>query len=144
MMNLPDVDGLILRCRQCGMRVTKTLRAIIELLVSTDAPVSVQLCAEAGGELGNCDTVTLYRLLERLEDAGLVRRIGLHKRAAHFVLADSLRHRHFICCTLCGKVEALGDTCTLNHQEEHVAADTGYTTLYHELVFYGLCPDCAA
>lgn len=137
-------DEIIQRCRDNNMRVTRTLRAIVDLLVNTDSPVSVQSCAETGGELTNCDTVTLYRLLERLEEAGLVRRIGLHKRAAHFILSDSFRHRHFVCCTACGKVEVLEEKCTLNHHQEHIIEDTGYADVYHELVFYGICPACAA
>lgn len=124
------------------MRATKSLRAILELLCTTDAPLSIQQCAEQSADLAAADTVTLYRLFERLEAAGIVRRIGLHERATHFVLTDALRHRHFVCCTKCGRVEPLSHHCTLGHMEAHVAEDSGFTSLYHELVFYGLCPKC--
>lgn len=135
-------DDLIERCRKAGMRSTKLLKAALDLLSQTDSPISIQQCAEKSDALAGCDQVTIYRLLERLEKVGIARRIGLHERAAHFILADSLRHRHFVCCTVCGIVTALTDHCTLGHMEEHVAEDTGFKQLYHELVFYGLCPKC--
>jgi len=136
-------DELLEQCRDKGLRATKSLRAILQLLCATDAPLSIQQCAENSPALARADTVTLYRLFERLEGIGVVRRIGLHERAAHYVLADSLRHRHFVCCTRCGKVQALSQDCTIGHLEEHVAQDSGYVNLYHELVFYGSCPQCA-
>ncbi len=141
-MSVRTPDALISTCRENGLRATKSLRAILDLLCENDAPLSIQQCAEQSTELAAADTVTLYRLFERLEGVGIVRRIGLHERAAHYVLADALRHRHFVCCTRCGKVEPLDHHCTIGHLEEHVAEDSGYTNLYHELVFYGVCPAC--
>ncbi|WOO40107.1 Fur family transcriptional regulator [Rubellicoccus peritrichatus] len=142
-MILTDTDDLIKRCRDAGMRSTKLLRAALELLSQTDSPVSIQQCTEMSEELGACDQVTIYRLFERLEKVGIARRIGLHERAAHFILTDSFHHRHFVCCTSCGSVRALTDHCTLGHMEEHIAEETGYQKLYHELVFYGVCPKCS-
>lgn len=125
------------------MRVTRLLRAVLRFLLGREDPVRIQQAA-ADPSLRDCDPATLYRLFARLEENGLVRQIGMHGRSAWFGLADSLRHRHYLCCRACGLVLPLPGECALAETQERIARENGFTEINHELTFYGLCPDCAA
>ena len=90
-----------------------------------------------------CDHATVFRLLQRLTDHGLVRRLGLHERAAYFTLLAPGRHSDYLICTSCGSIEAIQAPCPVHHLEDEIREKTGYRNLYHELEFFGVCPKCA-
>ncbi|MFP4352471.1 MAG: Fur family transcriptional regulator [Puniceicoccaceae bacterium] len=141
--DVPDPEDVLDRCRAEGLRITRVLRAVVALLVDRESPVRIQECAEADPFLAECDTATLYRMFARLEERGIVRQIGMHGRSAWFGLADSFRHRHYLCCRSCGKVIPLSHECSVASLEDRIARESGFADLGHELTFYGLCPECA-
>ncbi len=136
------IQRLVERCREAGLRRTYLLEAVLRILESAEGPLSINSLLEHSSIHGHCDPATLYRLLSRLEDKGLVRRVGLHERAAHFILHEPGRHYDFVICVDCGKVQTLAMECPVVGMESEVAERTGYTDLYHELQYYGHCPDC--
>ena len=89
-----------------------------------------------------CDKATVFRLLQRLTDKGIVRRLGLHERAAYFALLVPGRHRDYLICTPCGRITPVNAPCPVHELEEEIRRTTGYRDLYHELEFFGICPDC--
>ena len=89
-----------------------------------------------------CDRATVFRLLQRLMDKGIIRRLGLHERAAYFTLLIPGRHQDFLICTSCGDIEPIKAACPVHKLEKDIAASTGYANLYHELEFFGTCPQC--
>lgn len=97
---------------------------------------------EADALAGVCDQATLYRLLNRLEGKGLVRRLGLHDRAAWFVFKYPGEHQDFLICNECGSIETLKMSCPVEALEAEVAKKSGFKGIYHELEFFGLCPAC--
>ena len=90
-----------------------------------------------------CDRATVFRLLQKLSDKGIARRLGLHERAAYFTLLIPGRHQDFLICTDCGDIQAIKAACPVHQLEKEIAEKTGYTGLYHELEFFGNCPDCS-
>ena len=89
-----------------------------------------------------CDKATVFRLLQRLVGHGIVRRLGLHERAAYFTLLLPGRHCDYLICTGCGSIEAITAPCPVHELEEEIRHKTGFRNLYHELEFFGLCPRC--
>ena len=89
-----------------------------------------------------CDKATVFRLLQRLEGKGIVRRLGLHERAAYFALLLPGQHRDYLICTQCGSIEPVNAPCPVHDLEKEIQFTTGYKNLYHELEFFGTCPDC--
>lgn len=128
-------------CRAAGLRRTHLLRRVLDVLQSKAAPVSIRELQTAKGVHGVCDPATLYRLLQRLEEKGLVRRIGLHERAAHFTLRRG-HHHDYVVCRQCGDVALLDMACPAEKLERAVGQRTGFTDVDHELQFYGVCPKC--
>lgn len=130
------------RCRQGGLRRTDALVRLLTVLAEAAGPVSIRVLAEHPELLGACNQATLYRLLARLESIGVVRRLGLHERSAHFILVDGHGHHDYVICTECGQIAVLEMACPVHALEEEVARQTGFGGLYHELQFYGTCRRC--
>ena len=75
---------------------------------------------------------------------GVHRRLGLHERSAYFTLLVPGKHSDYLICTHCGSIEAIQAPCPVHQLEEEIRRSTGYRDLYHELEFFGTCPDCHA
>lgn len=137
-------DTILDRARSQGLRRTRALEAVVEALAAAGTPQPLSEIEKAPQVEGVCDRTTLFRLLNRLREKGLVRRLGLHERAAYFTLAMPGGHHDYLICRDCGSVEVLELACPVQELEKEVAKVSGYTKLYHELEIYGLCPQCGS
>jgi Fe2+ or Zn2+ uptake regulation protein len=134
---------LLDKARKAGLRRTKALEAILTCLADHNRPMTLAELTHCGHLSEKCDKATVFRLLQRLSDKGMVRRLGLHERAAYFTLLLPGVHRDYLICTDCGNIEPISAPCPVHQLEEDIKKETGYVDLYHELEFFGRCPDCA-
>jgi len=132
------------RCRDVGLRRTKALEELILTLLENKRPMTLSELATSPRLTDQCDKATVFRLLQRLASHGLVRRLGLHERAAYFILLLPGKHSDYLICTDCGRIEAINAPCPVHDLEEEIREKTGYKNLYHELEFFGTCPACTA
>lgn len=132
------------RCRNAGLRRTKAMEQLLATLVETDRPMTLAELAESPRLIDQCDKATVFRLLQRLTEKGVVRRLGLHERAAYFALLVPGRHRDYLICTECGSIEAVKAPCPVHDLEDEIREKTGFKDLYHELEFFGTCPACVS
>jgi Fur family transcriptional regulator, ferric uptake regulator len=130
------------RCRGVGLRRTKALEELILTLLESERPMTLSELASSSRLVAQCDKATVFRLLQRLTDKGIVRRLGLHERAAYFTLILPGAHKDFLICTECGSIETVKAPCPVHELEEEIKAKTGFRNLYHELEFFGTCPAC--
>jgi Fe2+ or Zn2+ uptake regulation protein len=137
------VDLVIERCRDLGLRRTKALEELLTTLVEADRPMTLAELASSARLADQCDKATVYRLLQRLSEHGILRRLGLHERAAYFTLLQPGKHSDYLICTGCGKIESIKAPCPVHELEDEIREKTGYRGLYHELEFFGTCPRCA-
>lgn len=146
MVNAPKdrVGFLLQQCRQMGLRRTECLRAILKCLVEREIPISVQQLLATEELQGRCDPATVYRLLARLETRNVIRRVGLPKRSAHYILNDAAVCRTYAVCVDCGRVEIVNVGWPDDAVLDSVGKQTGFHAAYHEAQFYGTCPDCQA
>jgi Fur family ferric uptake transcriptional regulator len=133
---------MIARCRDVGLRRTKALEELIATLLESDRPMTLAELAGSDRLVSQCDKATVFRLLQRLADKGLVRRLGLHERAAYFTLLIPGRHQDYLICTECGSIAPVQAPCPVHELEEEIRHKTGFKNLYHELEFFGVCPKC--
>lgn len=138
-----DTADLVTRCRSLGLRRTKALERLLATLLEARRPMTLAELAESPRLSEQCDKATVFRLLQRLENHGIVRRLGLHERAAYFTLLLPDRHQDYLICTRCGSIEAIKAPCPVHALEEEIRRSTGFRDLYHELEFFGTCPACA-
>lgn len=137
------VEHCIERLRARGLRRSRGLDALLRQMAGRHRPATLAELAQAP-ELSSLDQATIYRLVIKLEEAGLVRRLGLHERATYFLLVIDGHHHDYLVCTRCGKIEDLDVRCPVEALEEQIMATRGYSSVYHELEFYGVCPACGA
>ena len=137
-------DQLLERAKAAGLRRTKALGAILECLASHERPMTLAELTGCGHLSKQCDQTTVFRLLQRLNDKGMVRRLGLHERAAYFTLLIPGEHRDYLICTDCGSIESIQAPCPVHKLQEEIQRDTGFQNLYHELEFFGTCPKCSS
>ncbi|MES2995413.1 MAG: transcriptional repressor [Verrucomicrobiota bacterium] len=139
----PVVQETITRCREAGMRRTKALEELLATLAENLRPMTLAELAGSPRMTGQCDKATVFRLLQRLTDHGIVRRLGLHERAAYFTLLVPGKHNDFLICTKCGSIATIDAPCPVHHLEDEIREKSGFKNLYHELEFFGVCPACA-
>ena len=137
------VQDCIARLRAQGARRTRALELVIEELARRGKPVTLADLAASPELKVQCDPATVYRLVMKLEEHGLVRRLGLHERATYFQLVVPGHHHDYLVCTHCGKMEEIDMACPVHALEETLAKTSGYQRIYHELEFFGICPKCA-
>jgi Fe2+ or Zn2+ uptake regulation protein len=131
------VKDLIVLCRKAGLRRTECLRAILRCFVNESAPVSVQHLLKKDELKGRCDPATVYRLLSRLEIRGIIRRVGLPRRAAHFVLNERKDSRMYAVNTQNGVVSVVTPKFDEAAILAQVKAQVGFDVAYFEIQFYG-------
>ena len=139
-----STDEIIERCRSLGMRRTHVLETVLNVLMKADHPLTANDIVESPALKGRCDPATIYRMLVRLEEQGILRRLGLRDRAAHYTIRHAHTHDDFIVCTRCGTIEELEMDCPVEALEAEIARKSGFTNLDHELEFFGVCPTCSA
>ena len=139
----PVVQEIIDRLRGAVLRRTKALEELITTLLESERPMTLSELAGSQRLADQCDKATVFRLLQRLAGHGVVRRLGLHERAAYSTLLVPGKHSDYLICTSCGSIEAIQAPCPVHHLEEEIREKTGFRNLYHELEFFGVCPKCA-
>jgi len=136
-----DLDSLLDECSAAGLRRTAALRSCLAVLAAAPRPRTIQQIAHDPLFDTDCDPATVYRLVTRLVEHRIVRRIGFHSRAAHYCLRRR-SHQDYLICRDCGSVEVLDIACPVEHLEQQIAKESGYSDLEHELEFYGRCLAC--
>jgi Fur family transcriptional regulator, ferric uptake regulator len=130
------------RLRKRGLRRTRALDLLIREMAGRDKPVTIAELSQAKSLRENCDPATVYRLLIKLEEHGMVRRLGLHDRATYFTLVTPGHHHDYLVCTGCGKIEEVDMDCPVGTLERKLEKSSGFRHMYHELEFFGICPGC--
>ncbi len=101
-----------------------------------------ELLSASGSEIG---IATVYRAVRRFEEEGvLVRSVNgsTSKTSYRYSGADTaVRSIHRVFCTSCGRIADLNFKFT-DKLEKSVSDATKFTVNDHQILFYGLCPDC--
>jgi Fur family ferric uptake transcriptional regulator len=128
------------RLRAAGYRNGPARVAVIGLLDSENCCVSAADVHESLNE--RVGLASVYRVLESLHAAGLVRRVDVGDGVARYEpLRESGEHHHHLVCTECGKVEAFDDPA-LERAIRRVEAKSGYAVEQHDVVLQGACDTC--
>lgn len=143
-MNPEALQSTILAdCRAAGLRRTRALEDVISILLHATQPLTLADIADSKQLASGADRATVYRLLLKLEQRGIIRRLGLHDRSAYYTIILPGTHNDYLICNDCGKIEKLDISCPVEVLEKQIAKKSGFKGLYHELEFFGQCPDCS-
>ena len=122
--------------------MTPALEDVLRLLIDSHVPLTLADIAESRHLTCQADRATVYRLLTKLEKLAIIRRLGLHDRAAYYTMIVPGEHNDYLVCTECGKIERLDIECPVEELEARIEKKSRYTRIYHELMFFGVCPKC--
>jgi Fur family ferric uptake transcriptional regulator len=122
------------------LRMTRQRQVILEaLLASHGHPTGDEVYRLARRRLSHISLGTVYRNLEVLSEAGLVRKLELGGTARRF--DAKMEEHHHIRCLRCGKVDDISVEPAAGIEQE-VARQSGYEVVEHRLELIGYCPQC--
>lgn len=133
---MQDIPSLL---RRRGLRSTLPRRKVITALSLRSMPLSPPEIVDAVD--GSVNLVTVYRMLEDMENVGLVHR---HHPTGKFVLCsmpEQKGHHGFLHCVSCGKTEEFMDPA-LCKMENTIAKRAGFTPVSHLSAIDGHCAAC--
>ncbi|MEB3327862.1 MAG: Fur family transcriptional regulator [Candidatus Sericytochromatia bacterium] len=144
----PEMAMGLLKAR--GYRQTRPRRLVLEALDEATVPLSPAELAERIRERGERgDVVSVYRILQTLEDNDLAHRVlttGKFRRCQlapeHACHRHQLQHcHHNLVCRGCGAIEEVH--CPgMELIEQALAAQSRFAIETHRLEFSGLCVGC--
>lgn len=140
---MDSVNEICEQLRDQGRRVTPQRRAIIEVLLDSDAhPTAEQVLKRARRELPSISPATVYNTLHELVEMGFLLELDLGVGLAErrYEVADA-EHDHLVCLE-CGRMENV-PLCSevLPLPEEHTH---GFEIVDRRVTYLGYCPDCAS
>ncbi|MGN6326479.1 Fur family transcriptional regulator [Pseudolysinimonas sp.] len=128
--------------RGAGLRVTGSRVAVLEALRALPHASADDVHRAVVARTPQASRQSVYNALGDFVDAGLVRRIEPAGSPMLFEIRVDDNHHHLV-CRLCGAVADVdcltGDAPCLAPADAH-----GFVVDTAEIVFWGLCPDCAA
>ena len=139
----PDqVEVILERLRARGGRVTSQRRAIVSALFADEHHLTADRVAEVVQErLPDVHLSTVYRVLDTLEDEGVLEHVHLgHGRAIYH--RSDLDHVHLV-CDRCGAVGEMAPEI-LAHLSVDVERSTGFALGHQHFALAGRSASCRA
>lgn len=122
------------------MNYSKQREKILDILTKNAVhPTADTLLTLLKAENSNIGFTTLYRNLNQLAQAGIIKKIDGLESSAHFD-HNTFEHYHFL-CTECGKVFDVPSEVAPDLIKNTQLA-TGFDIAGHDIVFHGICCDC--
>lgn len=136
-----DLESTQDKIRSVGLRATPARLATLLLVQQRSSPLTHADAAEALAANG-IDKATVFRNLNDLTEAGLLRRTELGDHVWRFEVTDGHtgnedHHPHFVCID-CGSVTCLNDV-QLTAGSKRQSDGVGHVT---EILLRGHCNDC--
>jgi len=129
--------------RRRGLKFTPERRAILRAILSSaehfEAEDLLLLLRQQGKRIGKA---TIYRTLPLLVDCGILKRVFLADKRAHYEHSfGPTPHDHMVCQS-CGRIVEF-DSTELVRLRERLAAQEGFKAISHRFQILGICPACA-
>jgi Fur family transcriptional regulator, stress-responsive regulator len=135
----PDFPQLL---RDGGLRVTRQRLAVLDALVELAHADTESVITAVRRDLPEVSHQAVYDSLRTLTAAGLARRIQPTGSVARYEARVGDNHHHLVCRS-CGEITDVD--CAVGHVPCLTASDDhGYVVDEAEVVYWGLCPTCAA
>jgi len=124
------------------LKSTSARLALLYVFEKNKKPLSVKDLAEKLNETA-VDTVTLYRNVESLENAGLLKKVLIDGKQSYYELTSAEHHHHLICKS-CGKITDISE-CGVTISGKNLLKNADFAKITdHSLEFFGICKKCAA
>ncbi len=132
--------------RLADLRVTRPRLAVLEAVCAHPHADTESIFSAVRVDLPEVSRQAVYDVLAALTAAGLIRRLQPSGSVARYESRVGDNHHHVVCrsCGVIADVDcAVGDTPCLVPSDPDGALD-GFVLDEAEVIYWGLCPDCAA
>ena len=138
------VDYAMGRLDVAGYRKGEARSAVVGLLGSQDCAVTAQEIDEKlRRRRAAVGRASVYRVLEQLEELGLVRKLDVARGTASYERVEpSGDHHHHVVCRHCGRIEPFEDT-GLERAIARVSRKLEFEVDEHDVVLRGHCLRCS-
>lgn len=120
-----------------GLKVTDGRQQVLSVLMEAHEPLSIDAIAS---RVSGVNIVTVYRILDRLVERGIIYRTDFRDRKAFYEYQKT--HHHHITCARCKRTEAV-DICIGSKVREVPARTKHFSDVTgHVLEFFGVCNQC--
>jgi Fur family ferric uptake transcriptional regulator len=139
---VPTSSDLERMLREVGLRVTRPRTAVLSAVHDHPHADTDSIIGFVRQDFGDVSHQAVYDVLRALATTGLVRRFQPTGSLVRYEARVGDNHHHVVCRT-CG---AIGDVdCAVGAAPCLTAADeSGYEIDEAEVIWWGLCPRCAA
>lgn len=125
-----------------GMKNTRQRQLLLDLLRQAGRSLSAEeIFANPAIQGSRLALSTIYRNLDQLQCRGILTKTIFPDGLARYELAGEHEHHHYLVCTRCNRRQTF-DICPLKRMEDTLEAETGFEITSHNLMLYGLCPEC--
>ncbi len=143
-------DQAIALLKEKGLRITRPRKLVLDLLDQTESALSayeIKDALDAQGE--KIDTVSVYRILECLDEHGLIHRVLSSGKVRKCLLEPETQCQleqpehchHLLICTHCHRIQEIhcpGIHTLIRQLKKQIR----FTIESHHLEFTGLCEQC--
>lgn len=126
---------------ESGFRVTTVQELLIDIFAHSEYPLSAEQAWDAARKSrSKTGRATVYRMVEKLENLGLIRRVHGYQGCSRFVPTLPELMMLFICLD-CGRADYL-DRQPLDDLIQHSEHASGHHITDSRLQLFGACADC--
>ncbi len=138
---MPTVEELQQLLRGSELRVTRPRVAVLQAVYAHPHADTDSLIGAVRNDLPDVSHQAVYDSLNTLTAAGLVRRIQPLGSVARYESRVGDNHHHVVCRN-CGAIADVD--CAVGHAPcLHASDDHGFVIDEAEVIYWGLCSDCA-
>jgi Fur family transcriptional regulator, stress-responsive regulator len=139
---VPSASDFQQMLRDVSLRVTRPRVAVLTAVHTHPHADTDSIIRAVRSDLPDVSHQAVYDSLSTLTSAGLVRKIQPSGSVARYESRVGDNHHHVVCrsCGVIADVDcAVGDAPCLTASD-----DNGFSIDEAEVIYWGLCPDCAA
>ncbi|MBU6336995.1 MAG: transcriptional repressor [Acidobacteria bacterium] len=130
------------RLAEAGYRQGGARLAVIELLDGQSCTLTAQEIEDAlGDSRRSVGRASVYRILDELEEVGVLTRVELGRGQAGYEPVRPEHHHHHMVCDRCGRVEPFDDSA-LEEAIASVSSSVDFEVTGHDVTLRGLCRRC--
>lgn len=136
-----DIEGVVAAIRRGGGRVTSARRAVLAALFDAGDPVSADhIMAELATRAVHSDISSIYRILEHLEELGIVAHVHVGHGPGLYALQSTTR-LEYLSCERCDRIDAVSSS-RLETLRSAVRDAFGYDVRFDHFPMVGVCASC--
>lgn len=135
------IDEMLLKLKERDFRITPQRLAILKILATSEGHPSVDdIYREVKAEFPTTSLATVYKTIALLKEINEVLELSFPGGSNRYDGNNPVPHPHAI-CVKCKKIMD-PELINIDALTEEMSRKTGYKIFYHELEFFGLCPEC--